>query len=151
MSVSARNACLLFGTGLSLICGCGGSPGPATAYVSGTVTMNGSPVTAGRVMFFPTASDGKNTGKSASGQLTSSGDFELTTYSNGDGAVIGEHTISVLKPRDGGDASLLGMATPQKVTVSEGGDNTFTISLAAFEPAKGKKRAKRDEDENEDD
>ncbi len=136
---------------LSFLSGCGDAPGPETAYVSGTVTMNGSPVTAGRVMFFPTASDGKNTGKAASGQLDSSGEFELTTYSDGDGAVIGEHKVTVLKPRGGGDAAPLGAATPGTITVKQDGDNTFEITLTAIEPVKGRRRVDREEEENEDD
>ena len=113
--------------------------------------MDGKPITAGRVMFFPTASNGKNTGKAASGQLDSSGAFELTTYRDSDGAVVGEHTVTVLKPRDGGDAAPLGVVEPQVVTVTQDGDNTFDIALKPVEPSKGRRRVDREVEENEDD
>lgn len=154
MSASARIVlCLFLASGLSSIVGCGDVPGPATAYVSGTVTMNGSPVTAGRVMFFPTGTSGKNTGKAASGQLDSSGEFELTTYSNGDGAVVGQHTVTVLKPRGSGDAAPLGAAMPENVTVTIDGDNTFEINLTTIveQPNSRRRGADREEEENDDD
>ena len=152
MSASARYVlCLFLVTGFSCISGCGDVPGPETAYVSGTVTMDGSPVPAGRVMFFPTASAGKNTGKAASGQLDESGQFELTTYNSGDGAVIGEHKVTVLKPRGSGEAAPLGQATPEKITVKKGEDNMFEITLTKIELPKGRRRANREEPENEDD
>jgi hypothetical protein len=76
--------------------GCGGDPSkPKLAKVSGTVTYKGKPVTKGLVSFVPATGPGTQTGQSATGELNSSGQFTLTTFDNGDGAVIGEHIVMV--------------------------------------------------------
>ena len=130
--------------------GCGGPAGPETAAVTGTVTMNGAPVEAGRVMFYPVESKGENTGKPAQGQLDSSGYFELTTYSSGDGAVLGEHIVTVLKPGTEGEAGPLGAATPERVTVKADSDNNFDITLSAIKPGNGLPADPEEEDDEED-
>ncbi|EAQ78733.1 hypothetical protein [Blastopirellula marina] len=74
--------------------GCGSSGGIATAPVQGTVTWEGEPVTAGAITFRPSAA-----GKSASGKIQSDGTFELGTYHETDGAVIGPGVLSYTAPR----------------------------------------------------
>ena len=139
-------ACLLAGS--LTITGCGGSPGPETAYARGTVKMNGEPVTSGRVMFYPAESKGDGTGKPASGHLDSNGEFELSTYGSGDGAVVGEHLVTVLDTESGGEAGPIGAANPEKVSVKSGEDNVYDIQLTMIDPGQ---RQDREEEDNEDD
>ena len=85
---------------LGVASGCGGGGGEKEVIpISGKVTCNGEPVTSGSVMFVPDvdpAVDG-NPGKPASGALDENGEFELTTYVKGDGAVVGKHRVSVIE------------------------------------------------------
>jgi hypothetical protein len=73
--------------------GCG-TPAPAgapTAPVRGKVTYKGQPVTKGRIIFEP---DGK--GGQATGEIHPDGTFVMTTYQKDDGAVLGNHRVSIL-------------------------------------------------------
>jgi hypothetical protein len=82
---------------ISLVCitGCNGDPGPhaeilETAPVSGTLTYQGKPLESYQVIFTP--ADGR---RPAMGKTDSDGKFTLGTNAPGDGAVIGEHKVSV--------------------------------------------------------
>ena len=96
-SLSCRwvSVALLCG-GALLGAGCGGgTDDPATAAVSGKVTRNGQPVSGGSVMFSPRAStDRKQPGKPAAAEVGADGSFTLTTYTKGDGAVVGKHQVT---------------------------------------------------------
>ncbi|MEO8497827.1 MAG: hypothetical protein ABI614_22400 [Planctomycetota bacterium] len=72
-----------------ILAGCGGSNNPATAKVSGVVTYKGAPVGDAVVTFMPTS------GRPASGQTDAAGKFTLSTFGNNDGAVLGDHKISI--------------------------------------------------------
>lgn len=128
------------------LCGCFGSRGLETAEVRGRVMMNGQPVTAGRVVFFPTSPVGKGAGKPAQALLNEDGEFELRTYGRSDGAVIGEHRVTVLStpdPSSGEDVQTLGTPNPAKVTVKAGEVNEFEIVLTARDP-----RADREDEDD---
>jgi hypothetical protein len=73
---------------LVLICGCGSS-GPETAEVEGIVRLDDQPLTLGIVTFTPKG------GRSATGFIQKDGTFRLTTYQNGDGALVGKHTVTI--------------------------------------------------------
>lgn len=45
--------------GLSLMSGCGGSDGPETVSISGNVTLDGSPVMDGEIIFRPSGGSGR--------------------------------------------------------------------------------------------
>ena len=68
--------------------GCG-QKGPATAPVSGRVTLDGEPVTDALVTFLP-----EGGGTAATGQTNASGEYELICLGD-KGAVIGKHTVKV--------------------------------------------------------
>jgi hypothetical protein len=76
----------------ALLGGCGGA---TTAPVSGRVTYNGKPVTAGRIMFYP------ESGRAAVGQLGPDGRYTLTTLQPGDGALLGSHRVAIEATRVG--------------------------------------------------
>lgn len=98
----------LGGVGLCalLICGCGGGNEREVAPVSGVVTIDGKPLDHGTVMFVPPV------GQSAKGTINPDGSYVMTTYSNGDGAPVGENRVMVdaaIRGKGSKD-DLLGMA-----------------------------------------
>lgn len=88
--------------------GCGVSR-EETAPVSGTVTLDGRPVTSGTVVFYPTD------GRTAMARIGDDGQYELTTYIPGDGARLGSHKVTVeSRSLRGGSAS-----TPATAAVAD--------------------------------
>lgn len=80
-----------WGLTLVLVCvaGCG-QPGTApTLKVTGTVTLDGTPIEGVGVTFFP------EEGRPASGVTDGSGKFTLSTFEPGDGAVPGRHKVAM--------------------------------------------------------
>ncbi|MBN2293061.1 MAG: hypothetical protein JXM70_11585 [Pirellulales bacterium] len=74
-----------------LAIGCG--PGrPKTVPVTGVVTLDGKPVQGASVKFEP-----KNEGRPAMGETDQEGKFSLKTFDPGDGAILGEHQVTVRK------------------------------------------------------
>ena len=73
-------------------CGCGAEPGTLGDLVSvkGKVTYKGQPLTSGVVHFEP---DGY--GRPATGKLQPDGSYTLSTMKEGDGAVAGEHIVTI--------------------------------------------------------
>jgi hypothetical protein len=69
---------------------CGPSK-PETLRVTGVVVTDEGPLIDAEVMFIPIGS------RPASGRTDSYGRFTLSTFSPGDGAVLGEHTVTVSK------------------------------------------------------
>jgi hypothetical protein len=127
-----------------VLTGCGNGDNFSTAPVTGKVVLNGEPVTEGSITFSP-ISDGKSelSGKPASGTIQSDGTFTLTTYEEGDGAVVGKHRVMysppLIVPGDpaaGGHAAAAPkskyegatVVTPE-VEVKAGEDNHFEIEL----------------------
>lgn len=84
-TASLGSACLVL---LSVVAGC--TPSPFDADVSGTITLDGSPVEPGVVIFSPVAS-GKN---SSRGKIDSSGRYFLVTRHNR-GVDSGKYRVSV--------------------------------------------------------
>jgi hypothetical protein len=74
--------------------GCGGpnADRPATYPVTGTVTLNGEAVEGATVAFQPAAG-----GQGAVGTTDASGNYSLTTFSSGDGALPGEYQVKIFK------------------------------------------------------
>jgi len=98
-----RRACVaaLCGTVCLLAVGCGPKRDPnlpPTAPASGQVMYNGKPIDHGAVTLHPVGE-----GNPAVGALDENGKFTLSTYSRGDGAVLGPHkvTIDIPPPLDG--------------------------------------------------
>ena len=78
-------ALLMAGT----VVGCGEGL-PETAPASGVVHYNGNPVRGASVTFQP------EKGKPANGVTDEEGRFTLTTFKEGDGAVVGTHRVSIV-------------------------------------------------------
>jgi hypothetical protein len=75
----------------ALLSGCADAGDQDTATVHGKVTYRGKPLPLGMVMFTP-----DNMGPTASGAINTDGTYTLSTYSTGDGAVIGTHKVAVI-------------------------------------------------------
>jgi hypothetical protein len=93
MTRIARPARLLIAIALLMPTGCDRSDRPETAAVHGTVTYRGQPVAGATVAFL-----GRNSPRIASGETDEQGRFQLTTFEENDGAVLGEHVVTVYKP-----------------------------------------------------
>jgi len=105
-----------------LIGGCGPSR-PATARVHGKITCGGQPVTQGTVTFYP------EQGRSASGRIQPDGTYTLTTFDEGDGAILGKHTVTVEAVRFTGGA-------PQPTSMDEEMRRAMEKKPAASGPPK---------------
>lgn len=78
--------------GLIAIAGCG-SGGPRTYRIPGKLVYgDGSPVTGASVVLQTTVNEKL---VDARGMATPDGKFELSTFSEGDGVVAGEHQVSI--------------------------------------------------------
>lgn len=121
-----------------VISGCGRGGQPRTYPAEGTVTFRGVPVAEAHVRFIP------QDGPTAEGVTDASGAFELRTFQAGDGAVAGQHTVTVSKTevvdRDPNAAypatrSVLPQrygrvaASPLKAEVTAGGENRFEFQV----------------------
>ncbi len=146
--------CLIFGATLSVGCSSRSSDKwtaqrPETHPVTGRVDLNGLPADSAKVMFQTTTPD---TGRvySAFGYTDSSGRFSLETFTADDGAVAGEHLVTIEKltfkeaPAPTNEADVV--PPPQEIshlperyrsaassgltaTVTPDGENFFTFSL----------------------
>lgn len=76
---------------LALLVGCDNPNHPTTYPVTGTVTYKGAPVEGAEVIF---QADGAPL---ARGNTDAAGKFALRTFEPGDGAVSGNHRVSVVK------------------------------------------------------
>jgi len=80
--------------GLALCLGCGYSPDlPPLAKVTGTVTLDGKPLTRGSVQFVPDESKGI-TGPPSVGAIGPDGTYTMTT-AGVSGAIVGWHKVAV--------------------------------------------------------
>jgi hypothetical protein len=109
-----------------LIGGCGGGHQLSTAPVRGKVTFNNRPVASAQVIFTP------ERGRAATGQTGEDGSFVLSTYKNGDGAIIGHHRVTVmaLGPPAEGQTGPPGIPVPGPSTIPEAYSSTATSGLA---------------------
>jgi hypothetical protein len=75
-----------------LVACCSGSGRPAIAPVRGTVTYKGKPVAGATVVFLCPGAP-----RLAVGKTDERGEYQLTTYEPNDGAMIGNHVVTVKK------------------------------------------------------
>lgn len=80
------------------ISGCG--RGPKLYKVSGKVLIDGQPLERGFVQVMPTDA------RAASGEIGPGGKYTLTTFIDGDGCVLGMHTVTVLANESKGSTGL---------------------------------------------
>ena len=80
--------------GLAFLSGCGQ---PSMAKVTGRVTCKGQPVPEAMITFnpVPKAAEDREPGKPATGMTDAEGRYELSTFKNYDGVLVGEHKVVV--------------------------------------------------------
>lgn len=88
ISFTSRNVSLIVSTCVLMMVGCGSSS--PYAPVSGIVTIDGEPLAEASVAFHPKAG-----GRPAYGLTRADGSYELTAIERGDGALIGEHRVTI--------------------------------------------------------
>jgi hypothetical protein len=123
----------------TFVVGCG--TGANVAPVSGIVNMDGKPLPGGRIMFEPLASgEDKLVGKPAYAEIQPDGSFVLSTFGDGDGAVVGKHHPVVFgnrveedpdSPNRGRTGPNIGVIRMEDVTleVVAGQQNEFTVEV----------------------
>lgn len=77
---------------LVLAIGCGDDGRPPLVPVSGVVTLDHEPIAGAAVMFMPLAG-----GRPAQGVTDAAGKFRLTTFDDNDGALVGNHQVTITK------------------------------------------------------
>lgn len=135
--VLKRKLAVLGGWALTAMAtGCGGGDF-ATAAAGGRLTCDGQPVANATVIFEPLATGNSAlTGKQAIAETDAQGEFQLSTYSTRDGAVVGKHRVRVAAPdRDSYpdfkcNCELNPEADVTQVEVTSDGPNRFELSLA---------------------
>jgi hypothetical protein len=132
----------LFGLlAVAVIVGCAQqSDRPKTLKASGTVTYNGSPVEGAVVTFSPTGVGGH----AASGTTDASGNFRLSTFESGDGAVPGSYAVSVSKTEGGAqpDAGVAGGGGQDYDAIYEAMEKQGVDVMGSGEGAKAEAEAK---------
>ena len=104
------------------------------APVHGNVSVDGKPLFQGKVMFAPTAKGERNPGKPAWGDIASDGGFRLTTFKKDDGAVVGDHWVTIINsdeelPEDVSEFARIML--PKTVSVTAGKDNQIDIKTTS--------------------
>lgn len=89
--VSFRSCCWFCVVLAVFLSGCGPEY-PDTYKVSGKVTVGGQPASNVHVVFTP------DEGRLGTGKTDENGDYKLTTFNENDGAVPGEHTVTISNP-----------------------------------------------------
>lgn len=113
----------------AMLAGCGR---PAheldTAPVSGKVTLDGEALPQGIVYVLPSK------GRMAKGLIQQDGTFELSTYDEGDGAQVGQHTVIVSAlPKDELTANQKQQRVPVPKKYSQARTSGLTIDVKAGE------------------
>ena len=127
---------------VALEAGCGPSR-PVLLPAEGLVTLDGKPLADAAVAFQPKAG-----GRPASARTDASGRFKVGTYTPQDGALPGEHTVTIAAVESSGppNAPEVRWITPKKYSNNQSGfsatvaagSKTFTFDLSSEESAEKK-------------
>jgi hypothetical protein len=90
---------------MAVVAGCGDRR-PARVPVSGSVLIDGQPLTRGNIKFVP------ETGRPSAGKIGEDGRFTLTCYDGNDGAIPGTHRVQVAANRIISDSKIEWFAPP---------------------------------------
>ena len=104
--------------------GCGRGHELPTAPDSGQVTIDGTPIPKGQLIFAP------EQGRAATGIIQPDGTFVLSTYGDGDGAIVGRHTITVISGETVEGADPYDLDSPVRWLVPERYRNPATSGLS---------------------
>lgn len=119
--VAVRSLAAAITLGLVVVAGCGqGAPkreGPPTYPVTGTVTQNGAPVAGATVRF--ELADGS---KASTGLTDAQGEFKLSTFASGDGALAGDYRVTIVKMEGKGGAQAVSEDDPNYTGAEDEGE-----------------------------
>ncbi|TWT88519.1 hypothetical protein Mal64_20020 [Pseudobythopirellula maris] len=123
----------LLALGLVLTSGCS-KPEFEVAPTGGVVTLDGEPLTTGKVMFAPKAAGGGlKAGKTGFGVIGPEGRYDVSTYGAEDGAVVAKHTVTVINSEPDSESGqrlqVERITWPQRLVVEPGKQNEFDIEL----------------------
>jgi len=113
--------------------GCGGESYDV-APVHGIVSVDGKPLFQGKVMFAPVSKGTGNPGKPAWSSIESDGKYRLRTFKKDDGAVIGDHWVTIINSEEElpvGVPEFARFMVPKTVSVAPGKDNEIDIKLTS--------------------
>lgn len=141
------------------VVGCaGGLEQHPVAKVSGQITCNGEPVPFVQVVFVPKrAADAKGveTGKGGYAVADVEGKFVLSTYGDGDGAIVGKHAVSIQPPNPEDfptfscECAVAEIKYVKEVDVVSGQENVIDVALPE-KPAGSKGKPAMSADDLED-
>ena len=118
---------------LATLAGCSGNSFNV-APVHGKVSVADKPLFQGRLMFAPIAQgESDNPGKLAFGTIDKNGGYRLTTFKKDDGAVVGEHWVTIINVEEDlpdGVPEFDRLTSPAKVKVVAGKDNEININVS---------------------
>jgi hypothetical protein len=122
---------------LCVLGGCNGSP-YEVAPVRGLVKLNDAPFPQGSIVFSPIAQgEDANPGKPGTAKIQPDGSYQLSTFSKGDGAVVGEHWVTIINHDEDnmpdGVPEFARIQVPEKKMVAAGKDNQIDIVLSREE------------------
>lgn len=116
--------------------------GKAATPASGQVFYRGSPAPGAEIVFHPLRTTGQKRADNARGRVEADGSFRLTTYRAFDGAVAGEHEVSITwnPPESANGGKRRANRLPERyarpetskltATVTSGGRNEFLFELS---------------------
>jgi hypothetical protein len=106
----------------SIATGCGGSS--SIARVKGKVELDGQPLANGSIITIPKA------GRGARGTIQN-GEFELSTFGNNDGALVGTHKVAISASEPsaaaGPEAATGKLLVPERYTSPDGSHLTLEV------------------------
>lgn len=111
---------------LAVSVGCGGDR-PPLATARGTVTLNGGAVPGATVSFVPVEG-----GRAATAMTDSEGNYEINTYGDEDGAIVGDHYVAVMKV-GGKGADMLEQESYSEDTDEMTGANSLSPNLGGVD------------------
>jgi hypothetical protein len=110
------------------------------APVHGKVMIDGKTLFQGKVMFAPVAKvDAVNPGKPGWGDIQADGSFRLTTIKKDDGAVVGEHRVTIMNSDEKlpkGVPAFSRLIVPKKAIVAANTDNEINFAFSSSEVKK---------------
>jgi hypothetical protein len=109
--------------------GCSGDDRPKMAKVTGVVTYKGAPVAGATINFVSETAP-----RGATGVTDDKGQYQLTTFDNNDGAVLGDHKVTIFKadPAAKDDSK-----KQSEVSTEGGGANAGSIKVTTTLPGAG--------------
>lgn len=121
-----------------LLIGCGGPSGPPeTVQVFGKVTYAGQPLEKGTITFQPVESEGQKVVRPARATLNADGTYQLSTFSEGDGALPAEYRVVIESYENEPTAEEYDAGVKRKSAIPEKYGNVLTSGQSATVPGDG--------------